>query len=276
MVIRILLLLSVLALPGCAFFSRKPPLPKHASFERVPKPAADTDFAALVANADVIFFPRDRAASGSRSEPAALLFEALQQTAKPFALGWDIIDANQQQLLDELATKSGEMREEAIAGLQLIGSGRAREHCRAVLRGAQAPGLQHLALRCPALLLARVASSETLAPTEEKELPSGFKVPPDGLQGYAERFPTLRGLNERSLVASYRVDVARLQFAAERIVRHFRAAGRDSKLLVFSGTADLEAAEGVPYYVAQKLKLRQLVLGSNAPKVEPPKLLTHL
>ena len=56
------LLVSACALCGCSF-SGKPPLPKHASIEHLGKPAG-TDFAAVVENADVIYFPTNRAASG--------------------------------------------------------------------------------------------------------------------------------------------------------------------------------------------------------------------
>jgi hypothetical protein len=65
------------------------------------------------------------------------------------------------------------------------------------------------------------------------------------------------------------------QFAAERIVRHFRVAGIQSKLLVFLRADDLEAGRGVPRYVAQKMELRQLVLDSGDAARAKPKLLTR-
>jgi hypothetical protein len=61
------------------------------------------------------------------------------------------------------------------------------------------------------------------------------------------------------------VETVRRQFAAEKIVEYFRKEGGASKLLVFGNEADLGAAQGLPYYVAQKLRVRQLVLGPDAP-----------
>jgi hypothetical protein len=43
---------------------------------------------------------------------------------------------------------------------------------------------------------------------------------------------------------------------------------------VFLPSSDLEGGRGVPFYVAQKLSLRQLVLGPNAEPSGARKLLT--
>lgn len=268
------LLILTGAFQSCAFFSGKPPLPKQASLEHSAKPPSATDFAALVADADVIYFPGDRAASGARSEPAALLLEALQQTGKPIAIGWDLIDASQQPLLDELQLAPTGGREELIARLELVGTGRAREHCRSVLRDAP-PGIRQLALRCPAVLIVKLALGEMPTPDEEKQWPRGYRAPEGGLESYLERVSPKRGLNDGKLAESYRAQMLSQQFTAEKIVRHFRAVGGDNKLLVFLGRPDLEDGHGVPTYVAQKLPLRQLVLGSDVPKQARAKLLTR-
>ena len=52
------------------------------------------------------------------------------------------------------------------------------------------------------------------------------------------------------------------EFAAERIVGHFRA-HRDRKLLIFLHGRHLGSAGGVPYLVAQRIRARQLVLDSE-------------
>lgn len=261
------------ALPSCAFFSSKPPLPKQASLEHVAQPPSATDYAALIAEADVVYFPGDRTASGGRSEPAALLLEAFEQSGKPMAIGWDLIDASQQPLLDELQSKPGGEREELIARLELIGSGRAREHCRAVLREAPA-GMRQIALRCPAALIGKLASGEKPSPEEEKELPRGYRASEGGLDAYAEHFSSKPGV-PGNLAESYGAQLLSHQFAAEKIVRHFRAVGGESKLLVFLGRASLEEGRGVPAYVAQKLSLRQVVLGRETSRRSGVKLLAR-
>ncbi len=260
---------------GCAFFSGKPPLPKHASIDQLARGASVADFAAAVESADIIYFPENRAASAGRSEPAALLLEAFAQNGKPFAIGWDPIDATQQPALDELQTKPAEAREAAIARLELIGTGRTREHCRAVLRDSRWSAVRHLALRSPPALTAKIDTADRLTPDEEQLFPRGFNSPPGGMQEYAERLAGRRDSSDGSAAGSYRAEMLRQQFAAEMIVRHFRAAGAEGKLLVFSSEADLEAGRGVPFYVAQKLPLRQLVFGPEGRETNSAKLLTR-
>jgi len=256
----VLLVLAV-SLPGCAFFSGKPPLPNQASIEQLGRGASPADFAAAVQNADVIYFPEDRIASAGRSDPAALLLEAFGQSGLPFAIGWGSIVATEQGALDALATKGAAAGHALIAHLDVAGSGRAREHCRATLRETAA--LRHLALRCPAGLLAKWGAAARLAPEEEPLIPHGFASPAGGLAEFPARAGTA-GENARSLTSDYRTELLRLQFAAEIIVRHLREAN-GAKLLVFADEADLAAGRGLPFYVAQKLPVRQLVFGPDAP-----------
>ncbi len=263
------------ALAGCSVFSGKPALPQHASIAPENTPLAGTDFAALVANAEILYFPTERAASGGRGEPSARLVEALRQNGAPFAIGWDLIEAAQQPLLDELSGKSGAAREELIARLEFSGTGRAREHCRAVLRDARLAGLRHLALRLPPALVAALDGPARLTAEEERQLPSGYVPPSGGFDSYSEKLAD-RGLTSDSAGGrSYRAQMARQQFAADQIVRHLRAAGTQSKLVVFTEERDLEPGLGVPRYVAQKLKVRQAVLDSNSGAAVRPRLLTQ-
>jgi uncharacterized iron-regulated protein len=269
-----LLAASAALLQSCTLFSGKPPLPKQASVEAASDPASEENFATLVANTDIVYFPAERAASGGRSEPAALLLEALHNTGMAFAIGWNVIDVTQQPLLDDLETKEGRAREEVIARLELVGTGRAREHCRSVLRVVRTPRIRHLALRAPPDLVAKLRSLEMLGPDERKQLPSGFNSPPGGLQAFAERWSPTRSMNDHEVARSYREQLVSQQYAADKIVRFFQAGG-DRKLLAFLGGSDLEPGHGVPYYVAQKLQVRQLVLGSKADSSVRAKLLTR-
>ncbi|HMJ05933.1 MAG TPA: ChaN family lipoprotein, partial [Chthoniobacterales bacterium] len=238
-------------------------------------PNGGTDFAALVAQADIIYFPAERAASGGKAEPAAQLLQALRESGLPFAIGWDLINATAQPVLDELASKTGADREELIARIELAGTGRAREHCREVLRDVRLAGTPHLALRCPESIIAKLDARDRLAPAEERFLPTGYAPPPGDFETYAERLALNRAPAEPRLAASYRAYVTNQQFAAEKIVRYFRAAPTRGKLLVFLRANDLEAGRGVPRYVAQKLQVRQLVLDSTSSAPVRAKLLTR-
>lgn len=264
-----------IVLSGCASFSGKAPLPKQASLEHLGKPASSTDFAALVQSADVIYFPTDRAGSGAKSEPAALLMEALEQSGKPFAVGWDLVDAAQQPVLDQLESTSGGAREELIAKLELEGTGRAREHCRLVLREIRSPAVRQLALGFPRALASRLSAAETLNPEEQKLLPAGFTPPSGGFNAFAERLSGARMINERGAALAYRSTIVRQEFAAETIIRHMRDAPTETRLLVFCAAADLEAGGGVPFFVAQKLPVRQLILGRDVPRSSGGSLLAR-
>ena len=262
---------AAMVLQGCSF-PGKPPLPRRASIEGGLAPSAGTDFAGLVASAEIVYFPANRAASGARSEPAALLLAALQQTGTAFAIGWDLLDASQQPLLDELPGKTGAAREELISRLELVGTGRAREHCRAVLRDARLAGVSHLALRCPDSVMEKLEAAGRL--TEEGEKQSGYAPPPGGFEAYAERLAMDGDTSHRMLAGSYRAHLASQQFVAERIVGYVRSTGANGKLLVFLRASDLEAGSGVPRYVAQKVQVRQLVLDSSGSAPLRTKLLT--
>ncbi len=267
----LILALGLVALSGCSVFSRKPALPRHAAIEHGDGPRAATDYPSLVANADIAYFPAERAAFGAKSEPSALLLEALRRDGALFAIAWDLLDASQQPLLDELAGKSDGAREEVIARLEFGGTGRARAHFRAVLRDERLLEMRHLALGCPPALLAKVETRERFTPEEEKILPRGYSLPPRSLEAYAEQAAASRGEGMRS----YRATVASQQFAADRIVRHFREVASGSKLLVFLRAEDLRVELGVPRYVAQKLKVRQLVLDSSGAAPVRAQLLTQ-
>lgn len=265
------LLVGASTLLSCA---GKPALPKQGTIETAAVRTSGHNFDALVPNADIIYFPTERAASGGRSEPAALLLEALQRTGTPFAIAWDVIDAAQQPVLDALATQTGGMRERSIRSLELSGTGRAREHSRAVLRDPQTVAQRHLALGFPQVLVAKLQAGEPLTPEEQQLISTRFEPPVGGLEAYTARLSTTQRASEGDVAAAYRAHLLRQQFAAAKIVEHFQGGAAGGKLLVFLPQADLITGQGVPYYVAQKLQLRQLVLGSDTGATGREKLLT--
>jgi hypothetical protein len=184
-----------------------------------------------------------------------------------------LIDAGEQPLLDELQGKADRERDQLIARLDLVGTGRTREYCRAVLRDERLGSVRHLAVRAPAPLVASIRAG-TIAPEEERRISSGFTPPDGGLELYAERIAGTRGASQTDLAGAYRAEVIAQQFAAGQIVDHLRGAGAGGKLLVFLRREHLVAGQGVPHYVAQKTDLRQVILAADAPQEERRKLLT--
>ena len=138
----------LLSCSSCAFFSRPPALPQHAAIETKATPLADARFAALVQNADIIYFPTELLGPGLSSEPAVKVMDALQGSGNSFAIGWDFIAAEEQTLLDQWA--NGEISIEALfARLHFSGTERERERDRALLREAKRWRARFLALRSP-------------------------------------------------------------------------------------------------------------------------------
>jgi len=237
-------------------------LPKYASVEAAARQSSSENFAALVPNADVVYFPVESASHGGRSDPAALLLAALQKTGAPIAVAWDIIDVSQQPLLDELQGAQGAARESLIGRLELDGTGRAREYCRSVLRSPASAAIRHLAIAPPPALNAKVRAGEELNGDEQGEVPRGFRTPAGEMEAFTERLAGTRTAAGIDVTGLYREHLFAEQFAAERIARHFQSGGA-GKLLVFLRQSDLEPGRGVPYFVPQKVQLRQLVFGSD-------------
>lgn len=215
---------------SCAFFYRQPALPKHAAIEATETPQTDEKFAALVQNADIIYFPTELLGSPPRTEPATKLVEALQRNGDSFAIGLDLLGGEEQTLLDQWARRELST-ENLISRLHFFGTERERENCRALVGETKGWDTRFLALRCPA---ARMTENG------------------------------LRTAHETALLVE--------EFAAGRIVRHFRE-HRDRKLLVFLHRRHLGSTRGVPYFVAQKIRARQLVLDSETDRSSRSQLL---
>lgn len=133
---------------SCALFSRPPALPRHAEIETKATPLADARFAALVQNADIIYFPTELLGAGLSSEPAAKLMEAMEGSGSSFAIGWDVIAVEEQPLLDQWTR--GEISTEGLSSrLHLSGSEREHEKDRALLMEAKKRRARLVALRSP-------------------------------------------------------------------------------------------------------------------------------
>jgi uncharacterized iron-regulated protein len=263
-------LIALLASGGsCAFFYRQPPLPKNAAIEATGTPQSDEKFTTLVQKADIIYFPIELLGPPPRTEPATKLMEALQRNGDSFAIGSDLIGGEEQTLLDQWAKRTLST-EDLFSRLHLVGTERERANCRAMVDKAKDWDTHFLALRCPAKILA-AARSATLDVRTRSEISRGFVPPPGDFQRFVERSSAAR-MTEIGLRTAYETALLVDEFAAERLVRHFRA-NRDRKLLIFLHQRYLGNTRGVPYFVAQKIRARQLVLESETDRSSRSQLL---
>lgn len=105
---------------------------------------------------------------------------------------------------------------------------------------------------------AEILPLRPLAQMEADETPRGFEPPPGDFEVFARRFSS-RDFNEAKLRDAYETALRAQQFAAAKISAHFRE-HRGEKILVFLRRDYLGSDRGVPYFVAQKTKARQLIL----------------
>jgi hypothetical protein len=105
------------------------------------------------------------------------------------------------------------------------------------------------------------------------ETTRGFEPPPDDFEKFARRFSP-RDPNEPKMRDAYETALRAEQFAAAKISSHFRE-HRGEKILVFLRRDHLGPDRGVPYFVAQKTKARQLILNPQRHREPGPGLLTR-
>jgi hypothetical protein len=223
---RTILFAAVSLLSSCSFFLRQPPLPRHAAIEST---GSDEKFAGLIEDADIIYFPSESVALGSRTEAAWKLLEALRRNENSFALGWDVSAGDQLK-------HRGFLTEAAKSGAQILG------------------------LQPPAGLAA-------------DEIARGFEPPPGDFERFARRLSS-RHVSEVKLRAAYEAALLAEQFAAEKIAAYFRD-HRNEKMLVFLRQDQLGRDHGVPYFVSQKTKARQLILNPQRHAPAGPGLLAR-
>ena len=143
------------------------------------------------------------------------------------------------KLLEALKRHGGSF---AIGWDTAVGDEKVRQ---ALLSEAGKTGAQVLALHVP---------PERVAAETRPE----FFPPPEDFERFARRFSN-RGLKEGALRVEYKATLMRQQLAAEMIASYFKE-HRNEKMLVFLRGDEVRGDYGVPYFVAQKTKARQLVL----------------
>jgi len=111
------------------------------------------------------------------------------------------------------------------------------------------------------------------APLEADEMSRGFEPPPGDFEVFVRRFSS-RDFNEARLRDAYETALRAQQFAAAKISAHFLE-HRGEKILVFLRRDYLGPDRGVPYFVAQKTKARQLILKPERHREPAPGLLTR-
>jgi hypothetical protein len=109
------------------------------------------------------------------------------------------------------------------------------------------------------------------APAESDDSSRDFQTPPGDFERFSRRFAS-RDFSETRIRAAYETTILTEQFVASKIVAHFRE-NRSGKILVFLRRDHLGRDYGVPFFVAQKTKARQLILNPQRHSPAGPGLL---
>ncbi len=259
-------LLLAVGVSSCGLFPRKPALPAPST---VSSENRNDEFSAAVREADVVYYSLD-APKSSLDLTGWRLAEALRNGGGKGAIAWLTLDADQQPILDEIARRNDRLNA-ALGSLRWkLGASR-RSSALAILRSTA--GVPQLAIGLPAGLQGKIANGAKLDAADEAALPSDYRDPVGGLENFAEQLAATHGLRSRDIENLYRAHLVAEQFAAEKIVNYLRA-NKGARLLVFARRRDL-GADGVPFFVAQKLKARQIDFDRRE-REEPARLLTRL
>jgi hypothetical protein len=263
--------LAAFLVTSCGIFLGKPALPRNPV--GTSSDSSQNQFTAAKARADVVYLQDDRQVANSGQNTALKILDALQGHDARMAIGWASVDLTQQPLLnqwqeqkisaEELLARlpSAEVAQMASAGTDLV---------RQMLR----PDIAQLALGCPRDLFTKVRLGEKFSDEERAMIPSGFTAPPNDFENFSDQIsdvPRLRRYNIRGLYRACRISE---QMAAETIVKYMTENPR-TKLLVILRRGYRINPRNVSHYVAEKCKLRQLILdrsGGLAPA--RPSLLT--
>ena len=253
---RVLLLAVSLLFGGCGLFSSKPSLPKQAGTES-PLDNADK-WTLAVQRADIIYFPVEAIGNESIDEPPVKIVQSLKNGETQFSIAWQGIEHDKSN-------------QDAPSDPRWTYTGRLRDRCRTVLR--QTIDARHIYLGLPAAIRAKLQRGSVLDDNEKELMPRGYRTPANGLEDFAEQLATVRGLQEREIENLYRAHVAAEQFAAEQIVTYLRE-HEGEKLLVFARRRELGGDLGLPAFVAQKLKLRQINFELEGSRKAQPRLVS--
>jgi hypothetical protein len=237
---------------GCAFFSRNPALPKPAAGEATNEGATNRMQAVLIA--DVIYFPVEMIAADDSTK----LVQTLKSSGTSFALAWQGI---------ELENNDQTTRREPRWSY----TGQLRAQCKTLmLEAIDAPQLY---LGLPQSIRAKLQRGALLRGDEKNIVPRGYRTPSGSLEDFAEQLATMHGLGEQDVENLYRAHVVAAQFAAEKIVLFMRAHAGE-KLLVLARRRELSGACGIPAFVSQKLKVRQITFDRERAPAPQPRLVS--
>jgi hypothetical protein len=221
---------------------------------------------AKLRQADVIYFCLTKKTT-SDNQQAAQVLEHFRQSGEQVALGWSMLAANQQSVLDQ-------WRRQEITPTQLLDrlpAAMQEDWARATLRS----DVPQVALGGAGELLRKIRDGDALTAEEIDLLPREYRSRPESFDNFADRISSSNRLRRYNFAQLYRAHLALEQMIAENILRFIHEHAGTKLMVVLPADLMIEPQE-IADFVAQKASLRQMILDrSGAPNESRPQLLAR-
>jgi len=189
----------------------------------------------------------------------AKLIQTLVRAELPFVVGWEMFDRSQQALLDQWDRhRLSRPQLFQATGFQRTWAVYSPWYGR-ILEETRGSGIANLALNAPPVLVHKVARGEVLTPEENAQMPRGFDVEKGAFRNFASMMGPHPGAATDNLHRLFAAQSVWEQTMAASIV-NVRTQHPGTKVVVLTGRGHLQGGFGIPFYVAQKANVRQLVL----------------
>ena len=186
------------------------------------------------------------------------VLKGLQAHGTRFAIGWEMFDQTQQELLTSWNQRK--LGTDALLEKTDFQNrwGKMSVFYEKILRWSLAEGISSLALNAPPAMSRKLARGEALTAEELTALPTGFRPLPGGYEHFGEQ---LGGMAHGggSLENMYKAQLLWDQTMASHVLAHLND-NPDTKLVVLLGRGHVEGGYGVPAFVSQKTAASQLII----------------
>ena len=218
----------------------------------------DTNLWKSIGSADVVYIGEVHNKQSDHEYELNLLKGMLAHHLR-IAVGWEMFALMNQPLLDKLNRRE-------ISLEQLLDQSGFKKSWGVysplyakILATTAANGIPNIGLNATDRLVHRVAMGQTLDQAEQRQVPSGYRVPPGAFENFVHLLGDHPGMATTDLHRYFDAQNIWDQTMANSIVG-FHRQNPETKILVLAGRAHVQGGFGVPGYVSQKADLRQLVL----------------
>jgi uncharacterized iron-regulated protein len=249
--LRLLSLVAAISLGGCASRSA-------VEISRNAATADDDRFWESVRVADVVYVGEVHDDQNNHQYELQLVRDALAHHLR-IAIGWEMFTRSQQPSLDRFDRHKISLQELlARTGFQRSWGVYSPLYAK-ILGLTSEMRVRNIALNASNDLVHRVAMGETLTPEEQDQLPEGYAVSSRAYDNFVRLMGDHPGVTESDLRRYFNAQNIWDQTMADSIAT-FHQQNAKTKLIVFTGRGHIQNGFGVPSYVAQKSKLKQLLL----------------